>query len=362
MRHKWLTGFIAGLLIWSCGNGAGKEVKEEEKNQARIGKKEEQIEVKVQKARLASFELELVSNGKAEACRKAVLNFEVNDKVEKVYVKNGMRVKKDDPIAAVDEYKSACQLEDARLSLEKAKLELRSRLLSEGLEQLSDTSDSRLLPPARFETIKLQSGYISAHNAYKKAWHDYRHVVVRAPFDGVVADLDAKEFNQSSSYKQLCSLIDDSQMEVVFHVLETEIANLRVGMSVEITPYANQKRIFRGKVTEVNPKIDENGMVKVKAVADNVNGALVDGMNVSILLKRQIGEKLIVPKSAVLPRQGKKVVFVHQAGKAIWKYVTTGLENSREVCIESGLKDGEEVIYENNLGLSHESEVVVSEK
>lgn len=358
MKNKWFAGLLSGLLICSC-SAADEKKPEGEKAQARIDTRDDLIEVRVEKARIAPFEMELVSNGKVEACRKAVLNFEVNDKVEKVFVKNGMRVEKDDSLVSVNSYKASCQLEDSRVGLEKARLELRSRLLSEGLEHLADTADTELLPKARFETIKLQSGYISALNAYKKALHEFRNVVVRAPFSGVVADLDAREYNSSSSYKQLCSLIDDSQMEVVFHVLETEIGNLRVGMRVDITPYAFHQHVFRGVVTEVNPRIDENGMVKVKAVADNKKGVLVDGMNVSILLRRQTGSKLIVPKSAVLPRQGKKVVFVHQGGKAIWKYVVTGLENSREVCIESGLNPGDEAIYENNLGLSHESEVTV---
>ena len=131
-------------------------------------------------------------------------------------------------------------------------------------------------------------------------------------------------------------------------------------MEVELTPYANNQVTLHGKVTEVNPKIDENGMVKIKAMTDNPERILVDGMNVNIILKRPIEHKLIVPKSAVLPRQGKKVVFIHENGKAIWRYVTTGVENSEEISIESGLKAGEEVIYENNLGLSHESEVVVN--
>lgn len=45
-------------------------------------------------------------------------------------------------------------------------------------------------------------------------------------------------------------------------------------------------------------------------------------------------------------------------GKAMWTYVTTGYENSTMVSIEKGLEEGEEVIYENNLGLSHEANVV----
>ena len=179
---------------------------------------------------------------------------------------------------------------------------------------------------------------------------------------GVIADLEVKEYNQSSAYKEVCSVIDDATMEIVFNVLETEIAHLKAGMEVEITPYANDKVTLKGTVTEVNPKIDENGMVKVRATTDNPEAVLVDGMNVSILAKRQIADKLIVPKTAVLPRQGRKVVFVYENGRAIWKYVETGFENSREVCIESGLKEGEEAIYENNLGLSHECEVTLINK
>lgn len=364
-RHTGGRGRIAVLMclgmILAVACGQAKEKKAEEKEQARIEKQVALPEVKVTKAQRVPFAMELVSNGKVIACRKAVVNFVVNDIVRKVYAGNGDRVKQGSPLVVVDDYKARQQLTDARLGLEKAALELKSRLMSEGLNELADTVHQELLPRARLATIKLQSGYTAAENSYQKALYDYNNITVYAPFDGVVADMEVKEFNPSSAYKQVCTLIDDSKMEVEFNVLETEIANLRRGMQVEITPYANNQITLTGVVTEVNPRIDENGMVKVKAVADNRNVALVDGMNVSMLVKRIIGDKLVVPKTAVLPRQGKKVVFVHREGKALWKYVTTGMENSREVCIEKGLKPGEEVIWDNNLGLSHESEVVVKD-
>ena len=344
--------FFALMLVLGITGGCGnkKEEKKEEKDLARISQKQDKIEVKAAKVRLAPFEMELVSNGKVNARRKAVLAFITNDVVRKVYVKNGERVKKGDPIVSVDELKAGQQLETARLSWEKAKLELRGRLMNEGINSLEDTLDERVISKTRLENIKLQIGYTSAAKEYEKAVYDYSNITVYAPFDGVIADLEVKEYNQSSAYKEVCSVIDDATMEIVFNVLETEIAHL------------NDKVTLKGTVTEVNPKIDENGMVKVKATTDNPKAVLVDGMNVSILAKRQIADKLIVPKTAVLPRQGKKVVFVYENGRAIWKYVETGFENSREVCIESGLKEGDEAIYENNLGLSHECEVTLINK
>ena len=103
-------------LVGGCGNK--KEEKKEEKDLARISQKQDKIEVKAAKVRLAPFEMELVSNGKVNARRKAVLAFITNDVVRKVHVKNGERVKKGDPIVSVDELKAGQQLEAARLSWE----------------------------------------------------------------------------------------------------------------------------------------------------------------------------------------------------------------------------------------------------
>ena len=49
----------------------------------------------------------------------------------------------------------------------------------------------------------------------------------------------------------------------------------------------------------------------------------------------------------------------YQKGKAMWRYVTSGYENSTEVSVEEGISPGDTVIYDNNLGLSHMNTVVI---
>ena len=193
--------------------------------------------VKAQVAREDGFNLELVSNGKAEANRKATLNFDVADVVKKVNVKNGDRIRKGDIIAEVDDEKAKQTLEDALLSLKKAVLDLKLSIINEGFKTLDDTIK---LTALRKEAMYLQCGYTSSLKAFEKAEKEYKLVKTKAPFDGVIADIEAKPYNQTSTYKSLCTLIDDSKMEIVFNVLETEISNLHPEMEVEITPYANQ--------------------------------------------------------------------------------------------------------------------------
>ena len=107
-------------------------------------------------------------------------------------------------------------------------------------------------------------------------------------------------------------------------------------------------------------------MVKVKASVDE-RGKLFSGMNVRVSVRRSLGNQLVIPKTAVVVRTGKQVVFTLQKGKAVWNYVLTGLENATE-CIVSdksqagvtdGLLEGDTVIVTGNLNLAHEAEVCV---
>jgi len=348
MRINNIIIGLSALAFVACTNA-----KSEEKSYSKIESKQEVVKVKTIKAKLDKFKLELVCNGKAEAVKKATLKFLTDDIVKAVKVSNGDRVKKGDLLTSVDTYKSAQSLNEADLNLRKAKLELENELISSGYK----FKDTAKISKKIFDIMKLRSGYTAALSACRKAQHDFNNTSIYAPFSGTIADMDVKECNSSSEYKKFCVLLDDSKMEIVFDVLETEISYLKKGMKVEACAFANQSLCLFGVITEINPKIDENGMVKLKAVIDNKNSSLVDGMNMSIKVKREIENSLIVPKSAVLARQGKKIVFVYKDGEAIWKYVTTGFENSTEVSITKGLAAGDEVIYENNLGLAHQTEV-----
>lgn len=75
-----------------------------------------------------------------------------------------------------------------------------------------------------------------------------------------------------------------------------------------IKPYSDAATVHEGSISEINPLVDDKGMVKVKA---RVNGAgkLFSGMNVRVSVHRSLGEQLVIPKSAVVLRSGKQVVF-----------------------------------------------------
>ena len=127
-------------------------------------------------------------------------------------------------------------------------------------------------------------------------------------------------------------------------------------MPVGIIPYINDSTLISGKITQINPQVDDNGLVKVKAEFQN-NGRLIDGMNVKVVIRKPVPDRLVVPKEALVIRQGKDVIFIRQDSLAIWKYVTVEFENSTSLSIKEGLSAGDLVIISGNINLAHETTV-----
>jgi len=145
-------------------------------------------------------------------------------------------------------------------------------------------------------------------------------------------------------------------MNVTFPVIESEFAFLRKGMPVNIIPFINDSTVISGTITQINPQVDETGMISVKAEFRN-NGQLIDGMNVRVIIRKPVPDRLVVPKEALVIRQGKDVIFVRQDSLAIWKYVTVEFENSNSISVKEGLEPGDLVIISGNVNLAHETTV-----
>lgn len=311
-------------------------------------------EVKVMTIEPKVFSHEIVSNGKMSAHDFADLRFAGSDAViGKIYVKNGDRVRKGQAIASLDRFKLENTLKQNNNDLAKARLELADVLIGQGY----DPEKPELVPDETMKLARLRSGMDQAETVLAATKRDIEATTLTAPFDGVVANLFQKVHNRPDGSEPFCRIVAGGQMDVEFSVLESELAVIRPGDEVNVIPFASSDT-HTGRVTEINPIVDKDGLVKVRASVPGSSG-LFDGMNVKVSVKRALDEQLVVPKSAVVLRTGKQVVFTHSDGKAMWNYVHTGLENMNEYVIDDGLQPGMEVIYDGNVNLAHEAPVKV---
>ena len=322
-----------------------------------IGAKADPIKVEGQLIGFGDFPIELVSNGKLEACQKASLRFRNSEKVVKINYQNGAWVEAGKLIAELDNQMEKLDLEQAKVRMERVRLDRLALIVGHKIGAKGPED----IPADALKLFNKQTGYEEAEMAYQQALIRFEYTRLVAPVSGRIASLECREQNFPATDKPFCLIINDKEFDVIFPVMENEMASLHVGQEVTVKPFALDSVTYIGRIAEVNPLIDEHGQVKIKARVPNTNGRLVEGMNVKALIRDKVPGGLIVPKEAVVLRNNQQVVFSLLNGRSYWNYVESELENSTSYTIrvvKAGiLKAGDTIITKGNLNLANDAEL-----
>jgi RND family efflux transporter MFP subunit len=348
---------ISALIVfYACSNDKNSVDQQIEKKQ--FVSEKNPVDIIILKK--SDFRKELVSNGKLKAKNKSILKFNSGDELLQLNVANGDRVSSGQVIAVLNKERSAQQLQQAKASFEKARFELQNVLIGQNYS----LDDSNSIPKKVYNMACIQSGFTSAKSQLESAKLEYASKELKAPYSGIIASIKYKLYEQVGGGTEFCTLIDNSSFEVEFPVLESELPDISRGKEVKIMPFSMENKVFKGRITEINPIVDENGMIQVKAIVDQ-SSSLLDGMNVRVLVENAVSNQLVVPKAAVVLRDNQHVLFRIIGGKAYWTYVETTAENSDSYSVIANqdkgatLDAGDTVIVSGNLNLAHESSIEV---
>lgn len=354
-RKRLLLLLIVPAIV-SCksGNNGNTESSEMARNDYNV----EKNQVTVIKLEEKTFNKQLICNGKLEAQNKVVLQFDNQGTISAINYTDGQRVKKGNVIASLDKRQALLQFESAKLAYSKSELALADRLLDYGY-CIADTAS---IPTGQKQSIYINTGFADARITLKTAQLAYDNCELTAPFDGKITSIKGRIHEQANG--QFCTIIDDNSFFAKFSILESEYPFVHVGQTVIITPFANQQVLVNGKITAINPSVDANGQIAITAKIPG-SGELIDGMNVKITVEDHIENQLVVPKSAVVIRDGLEVLFRCVDGKSLWTYVNVVMSNSTEHIIKanaerhSELNIGDLIVTSGNLNLGDDVEIEV---
>jgi RND family efflux transporter MFP subunit len=181
------------------------------------------------------------------------------------------------------------------------------------------------------------------------------YCVIRAPFSGVISDLDTYVGASVQAGQPLCKMTNLSTMNLYVYILENELHNIKVGSEIQIL-FDGQQKTY---VSFILPTIDtERHTGTALAHIDNQNKILKDGQHLRVKLEKNIyRNRIYIPRSAMLSRNDRDLVFVVNDGIAKWQYVKTGFGNSEFIEIISGLNEGDTVISGGHYSLGHNVKV-----
>ncbi|MGH3992734.1 MAG: efflux RND transporter periplasmic adaptor subunit, partial [Pseudonocardiaceae bacterium] len=173
-----------------------------------------------------------------------------------------------------------------------------------------------------------------------------RRIVLRAPRSGEVAEKMVTEGQAVHAGDNLFLIADRSVLWVDLAVFEADARTLRVGMPVRLVVDALPGRTYEGRVTFVNPTVDQKTRtLTARAEIPNQDGDLRPGMFATAQLQPAASKRLSVPLTAVLPTGTENLVFVNRGdGQFVPREVQLGARGDSLVEIVEGLKPGDEVV------------------
>ncbi len=345
---------LVSCFFIACNTGQNSQSKEEENSELKPSGKALPVTVTV--VNQSVFDKQILSNGKIEALQKSELRFKTTERIHTIYVKNGQPVKKGQLLASLDNQVLANQLQKAQIELDKAKQKLQEEKINFG------GGDTLQITQEVLKNLQISSGFLEAQNNLQNAQLLYNQTLLKAPFSGVVANIEAKEGDYITPSDAFCTLISQNKLQVVFSILENNLPFVTNGQPVTITPFANPETQYTGKITEINPFVDENGLIKIKALLSGGSNNLFDGLNVKVIINKPLQNVIVIPKEALVLRSNREVVFTVQQDLAKWNYVETLDENTTSYAIKKGLKIGDTIIISGNMNLSHDAKVTPSFK
>jgi len=312
-------------------------------------------EVRTAAAERKSFDYLINATGKLEAGSEVMAIIEQAGYLLEVNVKEGQFVKKGDIIAKLDPAEAQFRLEKAQIALRNAKAEYESMKMGyDAVFSSNDQERIRLID----DQLKAKSGVFLAELELKEAQMIFERCEVKAPISGQVADLKYNSGSLVSSSQALCEILSTNQLILRVKVLESDIPQISLGQTAEVYPITSTTVALAGRVTGINPRVDENGLVQVSiALAGNKN--LLPGMNARAIIRAPQNNSLVVPKAALVYRSGRAVVFTIENNESKWNYVEVGKDNGQEVEILDGIEAGSTVITTNNLQLAHQAPVQI---
>ena len=188
--------------------------------------------------------------------------------------------------------------------------------------------------------------------------------LIEAPFSGHVGLRLMSPGALVSPGDIITTLVDDTSMKLDFTIPAVYLDTVRVGTTIEATTPVYAGRTFVGTVNSVDSTINPSTRsITVRALIPNEQRILVSGMLMTLNLKRNPREAIMVSEEAIVPLSNKTfVMVVDESAKpnvVSKREVTIGRRVAGKVEITKGLAVAETIVSHGTLKLRPGSAVTI---
>ncbi len=198
--------------------------------------------------------------------------------------------------------------------------------------------------------------YLAAKSAVKfqiarlnNAKRDLDRTVLRAPFDGAIANRYIDPFNEVARGQKCFDIFEFTGLEVAISIPEDVIEEIQMGQSGQIQFSVIADRTYHGRVTEISKVAGTANAFPIKLTVEDPDQRIRPGMTARVTLELSGEDEKAayrVPLSAIAQRGDttKGFVFIYDPQTStVMKTKITGSSSVRgnDVVISDGVKAGD---------------------
>jgi len=190
---------------------------------------------------------------------------------------------------------------------------------------------------------------------------------VTAPFDGVVSARLLSEGALATTTVPIFTIVSDT-VEVDLPIAQEQLSQVHEGQAAQLTTSALPDKSIDAKIAAISPAADPKSRTfLVKVVPVTQDGTLKPGMSAAVLIQTvQKPSALLIPTDAITtdPNTNAQGVYVVQNGPqgqvAVFKTISLGVSDGKNVEVLGGLNPGDLVIISGQTSLTNNQRVRVA--
>lgn len=333
--------------------------------------------------KIGNISNKVLSTGSINAYEKVSVGAQVSGQIKKLHVNIGDKVVKGQLIAEIDSTTQQNDLDTAISKLDIYNAQLKSKLITLNIAQNKYKRQNNLyktnsgskedyensqdaLALAQSSVSELKANIKQAEIAVSTAKINLGYTKITSPLDGVIVSSPVKEGQTVNSMQTAPTIVEVAVLDKVLikaEISEGDITKVKSGLPVSFTIMSDPNKSYQTTLQSVDPgptTLSDNSSGSSTSTNNSTSSAIyyygnlvVDNKDnklridmttqVTIIVAQKKGI-MYIPKLAVKKENGINYVYILENNKPVKKIITTGISDSINIEVISGLEKQQQII------------------
>lgn len=293
----------------------------------------EPIPLKIYIADSSAIAEELYSRGICKPIYEEIYSYSGNGIIEEILVQPGDNVLKNQPLIIITDFELNEKIKSQDLEKENYKMMLEKNLIKMGFRVDS-------VPENVLRNLNISLNEPRLNLEWERLQQLKQNTIIQAGFDGVITSVYGIKGKYIRPGDPLIELVKENPILFDFSVPSSKSSTLKKGHNIRLNDSIS------GTILNKKFKIDENDRQLFTGIANNNLLNLIPGKTISVTIELEILHGIILPKSSIIYRSGRDIVFTIKNGKPLVVPVHPKLITKNKVYIESGILPGDTIVLD----------------